>query len=165
MPYEIRTISEHDIEGFRAALDGVARERRFLSFLEAPPIDQMKAFILKNIADGLPQFVVLADGQVVGWCDILPNPRKTVQAHCGTLGMGLMPNYRGRGIGRAVILRTMDAALALGLTRIDLTVREDNLNAIALYKSVGFETEGQHRRAVRIDGRYENLLSMAFLAA
>jgi RimJ/RimL family protein N-acetyltransferase len=125
----------------------------------------MKAFILKNIADGLPQFVVLADGQVVGWCDILPNPRKTVQAHCGTLGMGLMPNYRGRGIGRALILRTMDAALALGLTRIDLTVREDNLNAIALYKSVGFETEGQHRRAVRIDGRYENLLSMAFLAA
>jgi ribosomal protein S18 acetylase RimI-like enzyme len=165
MPYEIRTISEHDIEGFRAALDSVARERRFLSFLEAAPIDQMRAFVLKNIADGLPQFVVLADGQVVGWCDILPNPRKTVQAHCGTLGMGLMPNYRGRGIGRALILRTMDAALALGLTRIDLTVREDNLNAIALYKSVGFETEGQHRRAVRIDGRYENLLSMAFLGA
>ena len=165
MSYEIRTIAEHDIEGFRAALDSVARERRFLSFFEAAPIDQMKAFVLKNIADGLPQFVVLADGQVVGWCDILPNPRKTVQAHCGTLGMGLMPNYRGRGIGRALILRTMDAALALGLTRIDLTVREDNLNAIALYKSVGFETEGQHRRAVRIDGRYENLLSMAFLAA
>ncbi|WP_315757465.1 MULTISPECIES: GNAT family N-acetyltransferase [unclassified Bradyrhizobium] len=44
--------------------------------------------------------------------------------HCGTLGIGLLPAHRGRGIGRALIRRTMDAALAVGLTRIELTVRE-----------------------------------------
>jgi ribosomal protein S18 acetylase RimI-like enzyme len=125
----------------------------------------MRAFVLKNITEGLPQFVVLMDGQIVGWCDILPNARKTVQAHCGTLGMGLLPKYRGRGIGRNLIRRSIDAALALGLTRIDLTVRESNVNAIALYKAVGFETEGVHRKAVRIEGRYENVLSMAFVTS
>jgi RimJ/RimL family protein N-acetyltransferase len=164
MSYQIRSIAEQDIEGFRAVLDSVARERRFLSFLEAPSLDQMRAFVLKNIADGLPEFVVLDDAQVVGWCDILPNTRKTVQLHCGTLGMGLLPSYRGRGIGRALIRRTMDAALAFGLTRIELTVRESNVNAIALYEAVGFETEGLHRNAVRIEGRYDNVISMAFLA-
>ncbi|WP_315772255.1 MULTISPECIES: GNAT family N-acetyltransferase [unclassified Bradyrhizobium] len=45
-------------------------------------------------------------------------------AHCGTLGIGLLPAHRGRGIGRALIRRTMDAALAVGLTRIKLTVCE-----------------------------------------
>jgi RimJ/RimL family protein N-acetyltransferase len=49
-------------------------------------------------------------------------------------------------------------------TRIELTVREANINAIALYKNFGFETEGLHRKAVRIEGRYENTLSMAFVA-
>jgi len=59
--------------------------------------------------------------------------------------------------------RTIDAAFAFGLTRIELTVREGNLNAIALYKSLGFEAEGMHRMAVRIEGEYENLYSMALL--
>jgi ribosomal protein S18 acetylase RimI-like enzyme len=163
MKHDIRPIAASDVEGFRGVLDVVAQEKRFLSFLEAPPLDQMRAFVIKNINEGLPQFVVLIDDQVVGWCDILPNARRTVQTHCGTLGMGLLPQHRGHGIGRNLIRRTIDAALAFGLTRIDLTVRESNDNAIALYKAVGFETEGLHRKAVCIEGRYENVLSMAFV--
>src|SRR5260370_3572470 len=98
----------------------------------------MKASVLNNIGEGFPQFVALIDDEVVGWCDILPNPRRVVQAHCGTLGMGILPKYRGYGIGRSLTGRTVDAALAFGLTRIDLTVRESNANAIALYTAVGF---------------------------
>lgn len=94
MTYEIRLIAESDVEGFREVL---ARERRYLSFLEAPPLEQMRAFVLENTNEGFPQFVALVDGQIVGWCDILPNARRAVQAHCGTLGMGLLPNYRERG--------------------------------------------------------------------
>ena len=88
-----------------------------------------------------------------------------MRTHCGTLGMGLFPQHRGHGIGRDLIGRTIDSALAFGLTRIDLTVRASNVNAIALYKTVGFETEGLHRRAVRIEGRYEDVLSMALVIA
>ena len=74
-----------------------------------------------------------------------------------------MPEFRGKGIGRQLMRRTIDAAFAFGLTRIELTVREGNSNAIALYKSLGFEIEGLHRNAVCIEGRYENLYSMALL--
>jgi ribosomal protein S18 acetylase RimI-like enzyme len=84
-----------------------------------------------------------------------------IYSHCGTLGIGLLPDFRGRGIGRRLMQQTIDAAF--GLTRIELTVREGNVNAIALYKSLGFETEGLHRNAVCIEGRYENLYSMALL--
>lgn len=163
MNYDIRPISEEHIAGFRATLDAVAREQRFLSFLEAPPVAQMRPFVLNNIKEGWPQFVVLVEGEVVGWCDVLPNVRRTVSAHCATLGMGLLPEYRGQGIGRKLMTRTLDAAIAYGFTRIELTVRETNFNAIALYKSLGFETEGVHRQAVRIAGRYENTLAMALV--
>ena len=163
MIYEIKPIAEDHVEGFHEVLDAVAREKRFLAYLEAPPLDETKAFVLKNIKEEYPQFVVLIQGRVAGWCDVLPNLRRVVQAHCGTLGMGLLPEYRGRGIGYSLIRQTIEAALAYGLTRIDLTVREDNVNAIALYKKVGFEAEGLHRQAFRVDGRYENVLSMAFV--
>lgn len=50
-----------------------------------------------------------------------------------------------------------------GLTRIELTVREHNKPAIALYEKLGFTVEGLHRNAVRIDDEYENHISMALL--
>jgi len=152
MPYEIRPTAEAHIPGFRATLDAVAREQKFLSFLEAPPLEQMRLFVLNNIKEGWPQFVVVAEEEIGGWCDVLPNSRRTVSAHCATLGMGLLPKYRGQGIGRRLMQRTLDAALAFGFTRIELTVRETNANAIALYRSFGFETEGRHRKQFASEG-------------
>jgi RimJ/RimL family protein N-acetyltransferase len=163
MILEIMPIAENHIAGFHEVLDDVAREQRFLAFLEAPPLEQLRHFILHNINEGYPQFVVLIDGQIGGWCDVIPNSRRPAQAHCGTLGMGLLPKFRGQGIGRKLMQRTLGAALEFGLTRVELTVRETNVNAIALYKKFGFEAEGLHRKAVRIEGHYENLISMAFV--
>ena len=163
MILEIMPIAENHIAEFHTVLDTVAREQRFLAFLEAPPLEQVRYFVLSNINEGYPQFVAVIDGQIAGWCDVIPNSRRAVQAHCGTLGMGLLPPFRGQGIGRKLMQRTLGAALEFGLTRIELTVRETNVNAIALYRKFGFEAEGLHRRAVRIDGRYENLISMAFV--
>jgi RimJ/RimL family protein N-acetyltransferase len=161
--YKIIPIAEEHIFGFRTAFDVVARDRKYLSFLEAPPFEETRRFVRRNIAHGYPQFVVLSAEGVVGWCDVLPNRSRVIYSHCGTLGIGLLPEFRGKGIGRELMRRTIDAAFAFGLTRIELTVRERNANAIALYKSLGFEVEGMHRRAVGIEGEYENLHSMALL--
>jgi ribosomal protein S18 acetylase RimI-like enzyme len=165
MTYQIVPITEEHISGFRAAVDAVARERRYLAFLEAPPLENVTRFVLNNIEHGYPQFVVASADTVVGWCDVLPNRTRVIYSHCGTLGVGLLPDFRGKGIGRKLMGQTIDAAFAFGLTRIELTVREENVNAIALYKSLGFEIEGLHRNAVCIEGQYENLYSMALLRA
>src|SRR5271169_3250302 len=163
MTYQIVPIAEEHISGFHAAVDVVARERRYLAFLEAPPFEETRRFVLRNIEDGYPHFVALNGGTVVGWCDVLPNRYRVIYSRCGTLGIGLLPEFRGKGIGRQLMQRTIDAAFAFGLTRIELTVRERNANAIALYTSLGFEIEGLHRNAVCIEGQYENLRSMALL--
>jgi ribosomal protein S18 acetylase RimI-like enzyme len=162
MDYRIVPIAEDHIEGFRAVLDSVARERRYLSFLEAPPPDEVGAFVLDNIRKGHPQLVALVEGHVVGWCDILPINRPT-QAHSGILGVGISSEYRGRGIGPALVLAALANAKAAGFARVELTVRESNRPALALYERFGFAHEGVKRNAVRVDGKYENLLCMALL--
>ncbi len=159
---EIIAISEAHVESFHRALDIVARERRYLAFLEAPPLEAMRSFVLDMIGQGQPQFVALAGSDVVGWCDIRRHPRP-IYAHAGILGMGLLPPFRGRGLGTRLIQTTLDAAKAAGMTRVELSVRENNLNALALYKRVGFAVEGLSRNAVRIDGAYENVIQMAVL--
>ena len=162
MPVDIVPIEESHIEGFHRTLDFVARERRYLSFLEAPPPESTRAFVFEHIKRGHPQFVVISAGEVVGWCDVTPKERP-IYAHAGVLGMGLLPSFRGQGIGADLIRRTLAAAMAFGFHRIELTVRENNTSAMELYKNVGFEVEGLLRDAVQVDGVYEDLILMAVL--
>jgi ribosomal protein S18 acetylase RimI-like enzyme len=159
---EIVPISSGHIDSFHRALDLVVRERQYLALLEAPPIEEFRGFVQNIISRGYPQFLALSVGEVVGWCDVLPKTWP-IYAHTGVLGVALLPPLRGQGVGRRLIARTLEAARAYGLSRVELTVRENNRNAIALYKKFGFETEGIKRNALKIDGRYENLVLMGLL--
>ncbi|MFI4919572.1 MAG: GNAT family N-acetyltransferase [Legionellales bacterium] len=162
MSFEIIPITEAHIEGFWAAVDSVARERKYLAFLEGPPINMTKDFVLQNIRGNWPHFVAIKDAKIIGWCDISALDRP-VFAHIGSLGIGVLAPYRGQGIGEALMKVALEEAKNKGLTRIELTVRENNETAIALYKKLGFEKEGIHKNAVCIDGKYENHLFMALL--
>jgi RimJ/RimL family protein N-acetyltransferase len=162
MKWRIVPIAVKHIEGFHAAHDSVARERRYLAFLEAPPIELLREFILRNIHCGHPQFVALADGKVIGWCDVLPKQRAVFQ-HSGVLGMGIIDGYRGNGVGSALIATTLQAARSFGLQRIELDVRADNERAIKLYEKVGFVVEGRLRRYMYVDGAYYDGLQMGLL--
>ena len=159
---EIVPITQDHIDGFHRALDFVAREGRYLAFVEGPPLENTRAFVLDHIQRGLPQFVAISAGEVVGWCDVTPKERP-IYAHGGVLGIGLLPRFRGRGIGTNLIRSTLAATRTIGLHRVELTVRENNTRAIELYKKVGFVVEGFQRDAVQIDGLYENIVCMALL--
>jgi ribosomal protein S18 acetylase RimI-like enzyme len=125
MTFRVVPIAGEHIEGFWAALDSVARERRYLTFLEAPPFEECRNFIAQNIRRGHPQHVALVSERVVGWCDVLPIDR-AIRAHTGVLGLAVVAAFRGRGIGTALLRATLERAHAVGLTRIELSVRENN---------------------------------------
>jgi ribosomal protein S18 acetylase RimI-like enzyme len=160
--FQIVPIAEEHITGFHAAVDSVARERRYLAMLEAPPIAESAKWARNNIEKGNPQFVALAGGKVVGWCDVFPEKRETM-AHGGVLGMGVLEGYRGKGIGVALMRATLAQARKTGFKRVELTVREDNLRAKALYEKVGFQVEGVKRKAGLFDGKFYDLILMALL--
>lgn len=161
MSITIRPITIDDAEGFRAALDSVARENRYLRLTQAPPVEASREFIASNLAKGNPQFVALEDGVIVGWCDICRSDESGSE-HCGFLGMGLVATHRGRGIGRQLITATV-AAAAETFERVELDVYGSNLSAIALYEKVGFIHEGRRRRAIVRDGAYQDILTMGLL--
>ncbi len=162
MRYSVVPINEGHVTGFHAALDYVARERSYLAFLEAPPLEETRKFVLENLKNNNPAYVAIAEQTVAGWCDVIRIPRDTLR-HCGMLGIALLPAFRGAGLGRQLMEATITAAWDRDFTRIELTVREDNVRAIALYKRLGFELEGVRRNGFRVDGQYRNVLSMALL--
>ena len=158
----IAPIMPDHIESFHRALDLVARERKYLSFLEAPPLDQVRRFVLDRIAAGDPGFVAIVRGEVVGWCDISRLDR-LIHAHRGALGMGIVASHRRRGLGLRLINTVLAQARKVGFVRVELCVHADNARAIALYDKVGFVREGVQRDATRIDGQYGDTIMMAIV--
>lgn len=153
-------IAEEAVEGFHRCLDSVAREQRYLAFLQAPPLEATRGFVLSNIARNVPQFVALCGSDVVGWCDISPKMWEGY-THCGSLGMGVRRDARQLGIGTMLLERTLDAARELGLERVELEVFASNTSAIRLYEKAGFAVEGVRKRGRKLDGEYDDLVLMA----
>jgi ribosomal protein S18 acetylase RimI-like enzyme len=156
----IESISEAFIESYRQCLDSVARERKYLAFVEAPTIYSTRSFVLSNISKNVPQFIAIREDEVIGWCDILPNGMEGFM-HCGRLGMGVQKEFRRQGIGRKLSEQTISEAREQGLERIELEVLASNTPAISLYEKLGFQVEGVKKNARKLDGIFDDLVEMA----
>jgi len=158
----IRQISQDDIESLHSCLDRVARERKYLGFTRAAPIDETRKSLVEDMERGVIRLVALDDSNVVGWCHIRPD-RWEGFTHAGWLGMGVLKTYRGQGIGSALLHQALVEARNRSLERVELSVFASNLTAIHLYEKFKFEIEGRKKRARKIDGSYDDIILMALL--
>ncbi|MFH0909509.1 MAG: GNAT family N-acetyltransferase [bacterium] len=158
----ILPLDERYFDSQRLCLDEVARERKFLCLLEAPSPTDTRNFFSAALAKKCPFFLAVAGRRVVGWCDIHPACMQGF-GHVGRLGIGILAEFRGQGIGRRLMRTALTAARRSGLKRIELEVFATNTKAIRLYKDLGFAVEGRKRKARKLDGRYDDIILMARL--
>lgn len=84
-----------------------------------------------------PRLVFVEEDHVVGYVAV-----EMQSDHSGYIDyLGVRPEHRGRGVGRALVRSATDRLLELGATSVNLTVRESNAVARALYGSLGFTEE------------------------
>ena len=99
-----------------------------------------------NLSGSSLEDVVLAceEDKVVGYCwtgitrkrEAVPNEKR------GRIFMlGVDPNYRGRGIGKRVLLAGLSHLKSRGLQVVELSVDGENKVARALYRSIGFKVK------------------------
>lgn len=70
-------------------------------------------------------------------------------------GMYVTAGMQGKGIGKALLLELINRVKAMdGVEQICLAVVTSNHSALKLYQSMGFESYGLERRALKQNGRY-----------
>ena len=57
----------------------------------------------------------------------------------GIYGLGVLPEYRNRGYGKEILIKSVELLKAKRMNEIMLQVAVKNKNALSLYKSCGFE--------------------------
>lgn len=153
--------NEKYFKSFHEALASVAKERIYIEMLEPPRLEDVASYQQGLIQKKGPTFYAVNENeQVVGWADIFPedNPR---QNHRGSLGMGIVSDYRGQGIGTRLLEAVLKQAKDFGLEKVELNVYTTNVNAIKLYRKMGFTEEGLVKKYRKLDGVYFDCMLMA----
>ena len=109
-------------------------------------------------------FLALVDDRIVGTASIKSQPERRIK-HIGELGVSILKEYWGLGLGSILIEELLEWAQASQeIFRIELTVQEQNPRAVALYEKFGFKKEALMERGARADdGRFLKVWLMSYL--
>jgi ribosomal protein S18 acetylase RimI-like enzyme len=114
--------------------DGIASE---------PPID-LDARTTQFAAAMDHTIVAAAGGELVGLLHLEPSRHGFAE-----LGMLVAREWRGRGVGSALLAAAIERARADGLHKLSLEVFPHNEAGVALYRKFGFVEEGRRVRQYR----------------
>lgn len=87
-------------------------------------------------------FVWEESGKIIGNASLIPFRHNGRRIYL-IANVATHPDYRRRGIARALTQKTMELARKRGSHELWLHVRDDNPGAIQMYKSMGFETRAR----------------------
>ena len=82
----------------------------------------------------------------------------------GDIGMAVAREWRGRGVGSALMVAAIEWARRSGLHKLSLSVWPHNAAAIALYRKYGFVEEGRRvKQCRRASGELWDTVEMGLL--
>ena len=91
-----------------------------------------------EILDPFARFYIFTEDEIdVGYYSYL---HVLDEAHILTIAV--LPEFQGKGYGKAEMRDLLERTLSEGATNVTLEVRRSNLKAIALYESFGFTLSG-----------------------
>lgn len=136
--YKIRECRKEDLE------EVIAINRRCLP-------ENYASIFFEEMREKYPDlfYVAEVDGKIVGYVMCreeaagLDLPRLRARRRGHIISIAVLPEYRRRGIGRALLAKALESMRMRNLEECILEVRVSNTAAINLYRKLGFETVSQ----------------------
>jgi ribosomal protein S18 acetylase RimI-like enzyme len=139
--FAVRRARDEDRLAMALIFAAAAEEREGIA--TEPPVDVNERARSWRL-DGT--LVTDASGEIVGSIHVEASPHGF-----GDIDMAVAREWRGRGVGSALLRAAIECARARGLHKLQLSVFPHNAAGIALYRKYGFVEEGrrikQYRRA------------------
>jgi len=153
-PFQVRPASEDDRVPLAVLFAAVAEERDGIA--TEPPVD-VEARAASWTLDGT--LVAVAGAEIVGSVHL-----DASRHGFGEIGMAVARDWRGRGVGSALLAAAIEWARERGLHKLSLGVFAHNAAAIALYRKFGFVEEGRRvKHYRRASGELWDAIDMGLL--
>jgi RimJ/RimL family protein N-acetyltransferase len=157
----VRRASVDDAAGIARVLAAVTAERVYSAIDRAWTADEQRAYLASISPREAFHVAVVPSGEIVGYQSLdLYSPILPSMAHVGSLGTFLLPEWRGRGVGRALFAVTRQFADAAGYRKLVIQVRASNAAARTYYRGLGFAECGRLGAQVIVDGTVDDEVLM-----
>jgi ribosomal protein S18 acetylase RimI-like enzyme len=169
LAFTVRQAHEGDIDGLSEVVRTVAEEGSYIEAeTVADVIDHERVVTRHNEVRSRVFFVATVgesgdregDGEITGWVH-LDMPEAEKLAHTAVLTVGIDPDYRGHGVGSALLQRGMDWARERGFEKLYNSIPSTNEGAIAFLEAHGWVTEAVRHDHYRVDDEYADEVMMA----
>ena len=112
------------------------------------------------------RFVFEEEGKVVGWIALSPSSSRCAYKGCVEMSVYVDRNYRGHGIGTALVNTIIQEAEQCGYWSIYSAIFSINKASIALHKKCGFREIGYRERIAKDRfGKWQNTTLMEYRAS
>lgn len=151
----IREISIDDAENLINLVKEVERKSDFM-LMEAgerktTPEQQQRQLERLEQQNNSTIFVAEEKEKLVGYLIAIGGTVKRTK-HSAYLVIGVLQEYRGKGIGTKLFDNVIKWAPKHNVSRLELSVVTKNKAGLALYKKNGFDIEGTKRNSLNING-------------
>jgi RimJ/RimL family protein N-acetyltransferase len=112
--------------------------------------DDFQEWIKEMLSHPL-KILIIAEfkGTIIGNIDFHIGDKLRIK-HSGEFGMGIIPNWRNKGLGSLMLLTLLEwVQNHQEIEKINLNVLSNNHRAIELYKKIGFQEEGRRIKAFK----------------
>jgi RimJ/RimL family protein N-acetyltransferase len=151
---QIRPAEDADRHPLALLFATVAEERDGIA--AEPPIDVERRAANWDLDRTV---VAVAADEAVGVIFVIETP-----FGFGEIGMFVAAEWRGRGVGTALVAAAIEWAKVRGMHKLTLSVFPHNEAAVALYRRFGFAEEGLHPKHIRrANGELWDLLDMGLM--
>lgn len=163
----IREVMASDAEDFAKLTPQIEAESEYMLWETGERNVQVEQQLqmIKNIEQKENSTILVAQNDIrelVGYLMAVGGNAKRIK-HSAYIVMGILKEYRGKGIGTMLFEKLEQWALNHNIHRLELTVVTWNKPAISLYKKMNFEIEGTKRHSLNINGEYVDEYNMSKL--
>ncbi|MCS7484762.1 helix-turn-helix domain-containing GNAT family N-acetyltransferase [Umezawaea endophytica] len=102
------------------------------------------------------RWVAEVDGQVAGWAASTAVSARDCYAGVAETSVYVGDEFRGRGVGKALLRKQVTAADASGLWTLQTSIFPENRASLALHHSAGYRTLGVRDRIAQHYGRWRD---------
>ena len=160
---EIRKLNKEDYRKFFETvniLDIETNNRAFEPGERNPSSEVFEAELLNKSKNGNIVIIATEAEEIIGYIEgERGNFRRN--AHLIHFNIAIKLKYTGKGVGKLLITEFEKECLFNKIERIELTVFCDNVNAVKLYKKMGYCVEGTKINSFKIAGVSKNEYLMA----
>ncbi len=141
----VRPAMDTDLDAVVETFWSVAAEGRWIGTEVPFDREKRKADLRASLhSDAACLLVAEHEGRVIGHIGVRIAPYGVAD-----IGMAIIDGYRGQGVGTQLLESAITWARDAGAHKMALEVWPHNDAGIALYRKLGFETEGRKRRHYR----------------